>query len=58
MNIKNNNELLMVVKWNQKHAAFRCSVKNLDGWMPMLQELINEFEIIGNIFENNELLKQ
>lgn len=56
--IKNSDGLIMVVKWNNKYAAFRCAVsESSDGWMPLIDDLVKDFEVIGNIFENPELLK-
>jgi uncharacterized phage protein (TIGR01671 family) len=56
--IKNSDGLIMSVKWNQSRCCFAASVSTADGWMNLLEDLIKDFEVIGNIFENNDLLKQ
>jgi uncharacterized phage protein (TIGR01671 family) len=54
--IKNSDGLIMSVKWNQSRCCFAASVSTADGWMNLLEDLIKDFEVIGNIFENSDLL--
>jgi uncharacterized phage protein (TIGR01671 family) len=56
--IKNSDGLIMSVKWNQARCCFAASVSTEDGWLNLLKDLIKDFEVVGNIFENPELLKQ
>jgi hypothetical protein len=56
--IKNSDGLIMSVKWNQARCCFAASVSTEDGWLNLLKDLIKDFEVVGNIFENPELTKQ
>ena len=56
--IKNSDGLIMSVKWNQARCCFAASVSTEDGWLNLLKDLIKDFEVVGNVFETPELLKQ
>jgi uncharacterized phage protein (TIGR01671 family) len=55
--IKNSDGLVLSVKWNQKRCCFAASRSTHDGWLNLLEALMDDFEVIGNIFENPELLE-
>lgn len=49
---KNKTEWTGIVKWSNEHCGFIVELENGKHWMP-----ISEAEVIGNIYENTELLK-
>lgn len=50
---RNNN--VFEIRWNAEYAEFEPRTTN--DWTPVLRFIIDSAEIIGNIYENPELLK-
>lgn len=56
--LNDNYERWFVVFWKENEASFWIRKYNDDEIYPLTEDVKNEMQIIGNIFENPELLKK